>query len=497
MRRPTDVPSTRPLQAAGHRQPRHRGAGLATGLLAAALLAACGGGGDPADGGAPSDAAIAEAAVPDQQASSLLQAPVASARVDLATDLVVQLRRDVQIGPLLQQYRLTRIDQFGQRPIYQLRTAAGTSLDGVLDALRQDPRVRFAERHVASATPEGRRNSVWAIGGDSGTQAAQWAATQLDLATAHGLSTGQGVRVAVLDTGVDSRHPALAGRLARGAGGAVLGRDFVDDDLLADERGSSTDPGWGHGTHVAGLVALAAPGARLMPVRVLDASGRGNTWVLAEGLAWAVDPDGNPATDDGAHVINISLGTLQPTQLLTLALQLATCQFDDDDEDFEDPRFDADRTRCARGFGAVVAAAAGNGGSDTERQYPAAEDVKGALAVGASTRTHHVASFSNRGGWVKTAAPGEAIVSTLPGGRWGTWSGTSMAAPLVAGSAALLLATVPKDGTPGLPTPRQWLPEDVMKRLTDRSAALCASSMRRIDPLAALADRQAADPACP
>jgi subtilisin family serine protease len=463
-------------------------------LLTAALLTACGGGGDDPE------RTSADAAAPDQQASALrLATPTAntSRQVNLATDLVVQLRRDVQIGPLLQAHRLTQVDQFGQRPIYQLRVPAGASLDAVLAALQQDPRVRFAERHVASATPESRRNSVWLIGGDAGVQAVQWAAQQLNLPAAHALSTGQGVRVAVLDTGVDHRHPALAGRMARSASGAVLGRDFVDDDFGADEPASSNGSGWGHGTHVAGLVALAAPGARLMPVRVLDGAGRGNTWVLAEGLAWAVDPDGNPATDDGAHVINLSLGTLQPTQLLTLAVNLATCQFDDDDDDFQDPRFDADRARCGRGFGAVVASAAGNSGSDVEQQYPAAEDVKGTLAVAASTRTHRVAPFSNWGSWVKIAAPGEALVSTLPGGRWGTWSGTSMAAPLVAGSAALLLATVPKDGTPGLPTQRQWLPEDVMKRLTDRSAGLCSASLRRIDPLAALADRQAVDPTCP
>ncbi len=458
-------------------------------LLATSLFTACGGGGDTS-----ADAADTPA---DQSASAPRPRQPVAAQVNLGTDLVVQLRRDVQIGPLLQTHRLTQVDQFGQRPIYQLRIPAGGDLDSVLRALQQDPRVRFAERHVASSTPEGRRNSVWLIGGDSAVYAAQWAPQQLNLPAAHALSTGLGVRVAVLDTGLDSRHPALAGRLARSGAGAVLGRDFVDDDQVADEGGGSGDLGWGHGTHVAGLVALAAPGARLMPVRVLDASGRGNTWVLAEGLAWAVDPDGNPATDDGAHVINLSLGTTEPTELLSLAVNLATCQFDDDDDDFQDARFDADRARCARGHGAVVAAAAGNSGSDVEKQYPAAEDVKGTLSVAASTSAQRVAGFSNWGSWVRVAAPGEAIVSTLPGGRWGSWSGTSMAAPLVAGSAALLLATVPKDGQPGLPTQRQWSLEDVMKRLTDRSAGLCNTSLRRIDPLAALADRQADDATCP
>ncbi len=453
--------------------------------LLGTLLAACGGG-DPA----PDAATSAGAEVPDQVAAAVLTANTAS-----TSDLVLQLRRGASIGPVAARNGLRVLEQFGQRPIYRVRAAAGLSPDAVLAALQQDGDVRFAERNIASQTPEGRRNSVWAIG-SAGAYGTQWAPPSLNLPAAQALSTGQGVRVAVLDTGIDARHPALANRLAR-RGGVVLGRDFVDDDADASEAGSRADAGFGHGTHVAGLVALAAPGARLMPVRVLDARGRGNTWVLAEALAWAVDPDGRPGTDDGAHVINLSLGTTAPTELLTLAVQLATCEFDDDDDDMQHPGFDADRQRCANRFGAVVASAAGNSGSDVEMQYPAAEDVKGTLSVAASTAAHRIAGFSNWGSWVRIAAPGDTLVSTVPGGGYGTWSGTSMAAPLVAGSAALLLATVPKDGTPGLPTQRQWTGEDVMKRLTDRSAGLCDSSLRQIDAWAAVADQQANDKPCP
>lgn len=453
--------------------------------LLGTLLAACGGG-DPA----PDTATPAAADVPDQVATAVLPAATAS-----TSDLVLQLRRGASIGPVAARNGLRVLEQFGQRPIYRVRAAAGLSPDAVLAALQQDGDVRFAERNIASQTPEGRRNSVWAIG-SAGAYGTQWAPSSLNLPAAQALSTGQGVRVAVLDTGIDARHPALANRLAR-RGGVVLGRDFVDDDADASEAGSRADAGFGHGTHVAGLVALAAPGARLMPVRVLDARGRGNTWVLAEALAWAVDPDGRPGTDDGAHVINLSLGTTAPTALLTLAVQLATCEFDDDDDDMQHPGFDADRQRCANRFGAVVASAAGNSGSDVEMQYPAAEDVKGTLSVAASTAAHRIAGFSNWGSWVRIAAPGDTLVSTVPGGGYGTWSGTSMAAPLVAGSAALLLATVPKDGTPGLPTQRQWTGEDVMKRLTDRSAGLCDSSLRQIDAWAAVADQQANDKPCP
>jgi subtilisin family serine protease len=344
------------------------------------------------------------------------------------------------------------------------------------------------EGNAENETPEGRRRSGWFVGGDAGTFASQWAPASLRLPEAHTTSVGTGIRVAVLDTGIDLTHPALAGRLARTGGGALLGRDFVDDDADPSEVGAGTDPGYGHGTHVAGLVSLVAPAATLMPARVLDRNGRGNVWVLAEALAWAADPDANPATDDGAHVINLSIGTTQQTNLLRTAVALADCDFDDDDDEFADPGFDDDKARCANKFGAVVLAAAGNDGSDTQLQFPAAEAVPGSLAVTAHTQQRTLAPFANRGPWVEIAAPGDAIISTFPGGGYATWSGTSMASPLAAGTAALVLAT--------LPDPRGVLPLDITTRLLGRSAPLCGTTLRKIDAAAAATDTQAPEPPC-
>jgi subtilisin family serine protease len=290
------------------------------------------------------------------------------------------------------------------------------------------------------------------------------------------------MRVAVLDTGVELTHPALRSKL-------LPGRDFVDGDNDPSEMGGASRAGWGHGTHVAGLVLLAAPSAKVMPLRVLDPDGRGNVWAIAEALLYAADPDGVGASNDGAHVINLSLGTTQPTRMLDVVIELVTCSDDDedeDDDDYSDPGFRQDQERCNLHHGSVVMAAAGNGASSTERQYPAAEGAEGALSVAASNSSARLASFSNRGPWIQIAAPGQGITSTVPGGGYGVWSGTSMATPLASGVAALVKARNP-----------DWKPVDVTKRLEDRSALLCGTALRRVDAAGAVNDQVPPDIVCP
>jgi subtilisin family serine protease len=223
---------------------------------------------------------------------------------------------------------------------------------------------------------------------------------------------------------------------------------------------------------------------------VLNAAGRGNAWVLAEALLWAVDPDGDPRTDDGARVVNISLGTTMPTRLLNTAIELATCSDDDDNEaedDYSAPGFDDDRERCNLRPGVVVLAAAGNAGSASQRVYPAAESAEGQLSLTATRADGTLATFANRGSWISLAAPGDRIVSSVPGGAYASWSGTSMATPLAAGVAALVLERYP-----------DWKPVDVAKRLLDRSVRLCGSTtLRGLHAEGAVADLVPPDPACP
>ncbi len=339
------------------------------------------------------------------------------------------------------------LDQFGSRAIYRLRIVDNTSPSEKSQALAQDGRVQYAEPNYLGYTPEGQQRISWAKReAGNATYATQWAPANLRLAEAHGVSRGAGVTVAVLDTGIDATHPAVVDTL-------VPGFDFVDMDADPSEVGvPGEDLSYGHGTHVSALVVLAAPEARIMPVRVLDRDGAGNLWVLAEALRYAVDPDANPATDDGADVINMSISTTRRTNLLAEIIGGVTCseldvsnesKEDGDEEGESDGEEDVSEECEATGQdGAVVVAAAGNRGSTTP-EYPAAEGVPGSLAVGASTEEDEIASFSNRGSWVHVLAPGDKIVSAIPGGDYAVWSGTSMAAPLAAGEAALVRAWDP------------------------------------------------------
>jgi len=363
---------------------------------------------------------------------SLFAPSVAQAQEDgfVPNEVVARLYNAADAPAIATQYGLTLIDQFGSRPIYRFGFTDPASPEDKAIQLLNDGRVQYAEPNFVGQTPEGRQKASWSVGGDAGEYKAQWAPGIMRLPEAHTSTTGAGVVVAVLDTGADLDHPELAGHWLRN-GDAIVGYDFVDDDDDPREVGSKANLGYGHGTHVAGLVTLAAPDAKIMPLRVLDEDGAGNVWVLAEALAWAVD--------NGADATNLSLGTTRKTSLLEDIIGEITCDEEDDDGGGDDDGGDDDSCTANGGRGVVVVAAAGNGGGETP-EYPAAEDQDGLLSVAASTEQDTLAPFSTRGGWVDLMAPGERILSTVPGGAYGTWSGTSMAAPLVAGEAALLRA---------------------------------------------------------
>jgi subtilisin family serine protease len=364
----------------------------------------------------------------------------------VANEVLVKLKPLANVLKILNSYGLDPSigpnDRLGALPIYRLRSIDGVSPLVKAAALTLNPLVDYAEPNYIGQAPAGVYQSGWSKGDndDSGYRN-QWAPDTIRLPEAHTVSRGAGVTVAILDSGVDLTHPALAGRL-------VQGFDFVDLDADPSEEGAyGQDVAYGHGTHVAGLVALAAPDAKIMPLRILKPDGTGNSWLLAQALRYA--------TDYRVGVINLSYSVQHRSLLIDDVLSIVTSV---------QP-------------GAVVAAAAGNSGGSAP-EYPAAEDVPGLLAVAASTLSDKLADFSTCGSWVSVAAPGEHIVSSVPldsGSAYATWSGTSMAAPLTAGTAALVRAAQPN-----------LKPAEVAQRIIVMSATIRGSVPHRIDAAAAV-----------
>jgi subtilisin family serine protease len=208
------------------------------------------------------------------------------------------------------------------------------------------------------------------------------------------------VKVAVLDTQVDATHLRF---LLHITGELNLLTSSLLTPLL--EQGHDR----GHGTFVAGVVRQAAPDAIIMPVRVLNNEGRGSTAQVAEGIRWA--------TANGADVINMSLHTPTDTRVLREAV--------------------AD----AIGKGVVVVAAYGNEGKYLPAAYPA--DYPSVISVMATDQNDRRASFSNYGRPGVVAAPGVNIISAYPEQMYAIGSGTSYAAPWVAGEAALIKSLKP------------------------------------------------------
>ena len=264
----------------------------------------------------------------------------------------------------------------------------------------------------------------------------QWGLVKVEAPYAWAVSTGEGLLVAIVDTGIDPDHPDLRDKLwvnlpeLNGESGADDdGNGKVDDIYGWDFVAGDNEPrdANGHGTHVAGIagamtdngLGVAGMGwnAILIPIRVLGEDGTGDSWDVARGIRYAADC--------GAKIINLSLGAPGYSQSSPYpALR--------------------DAVLYAQSKGALVVAAAGNEGyppGSAYYFYPAAyADV---LGVAATTRHDGIASFSNAGPYVDVAAPGVDIYSTKPFSSYGSMQGTSMATPLVSGLAALVWARHP------------------------------------------------------
>lgn len=297
---------------------------------------------------------------------------------------------------------------------------------------------------VTAQSPESPRytpESLWGVKSDVGLDfVREFLTNYANRSFWEARPTGEGVRVAVIDTGISPEHPDLTDKFACDH----CWRDFVDD------RRQPYDDN-GHGTHVAGIIAAdghlqgnplnayfptgargLATDAELIVAKAMNASGGGSDERVAEAIEWSVDPDGEPDTGDEPHVLHLSLGVRAPTA---------------DDGTVQVGSQTEDAVRDAIEQGVLVVMSAGNQGS----QGPAPPgNVDGVLAVGALDADGKLIAFSNRGEGVDVYAPG-VVMSAWPrtldedgiADSYTGLAGTSQAAPIVTGALALAIDANP------------------------------------------------------
>jgi thermitase len=316
----------------------------------------------------------------------------------VAGELLVQFHPG--IGPAQQASRHAELgcQRLGAVSAALARVAlpAGADLDAFIERYQALPEVSFAQPNVLHRPVLAPAGTVPSDPKWSG----QWNMVKVRAPEAWDTYTGDaGTIVAVIDSGVDAKHPDLDGHLAWGL-----------DTYAGDADPTDTN---GHGTFCAGVAAAETDNA--LGVAGASWAGRfaayrcGNGTFPSSALVAAIDD----AVARGAAVLSMSWGSSYSDPAIRTALQ------------------------AARDAGCVLVAAAGNDGVST-KFYPAAHDF--VIAVAASTSADARASFSNYGSWVDVAAPGQTISSTWKGGGYTTMNGTSMACPLVAGAASLLYA---------------------------------------------------------
>lgn len=355
------------------------------------------------------------------------------AQAESDVTFIIQLNPNTNVAQFSRDYQLTIIDSVEAVSLYKFR---GTD-SAIYGELGSDPRVltvgpdaeimsfQAEQRDFTDNDFEHLQHYLGFGNGDSGSNTGNlneralivrrnysfaeswltWWQADVHLDRAHYYGSGFGVTVAVLDTGADLDHPAVVNHL-------VAGYDFVDHDPWPDDvpngidedEDGEIDEGVGHGTHISGVLAQVAPGAQIMPVRVLNSDGIGTLFDIVKGIVYAVD--------QGAQIINLSLSTDEHYAMLETAIAYA------------------------QSHDVIVIAAAS--GSDTIPHFPAAYfDV---IGVGATGKDGYVAAFSETyAELVDVFAPGEFIYGPYYNGDYAWWSGSSMSTPIVAGTAALLI----------------------------------------------------------
>jgi len=228
-----------------------------------------------------------------------------------------------------------------------------------------------------------------------------WEIKKFNIQSQWKCSNGEGVRIAVIDTGCDLDHPDIKDNLLQGINFVELGKDPVDRS--------------GHGTHTAGTIAATnnglgmvgvAPKAKIIPIKSLNDKGNGNLNDVVKGIVWAAD--------NRADFISMSLGSPQNSKAIEEAVRYASSK------------------------GVIIFCAAGNSGPDSEIMYPARYEET--ISTAAIDENLNRTNFSCSGESLDFLAPGHNILSCVPNDSYAIMSGTSMSSPFVVGCAALLLS---------------------------------------------------------
>jgi thermitase len=325
-------------------------------------------------------------------------------------------------GATLRAYGSSAVASIPRIGVIKARVPAGATVTGFITALNRNPDVEYAEpdyRTSIHVTPDDeyfwRQYALYNDGENNGVPGSPEPKLRADIKATAAWEVTKGsssVIIGILDTGIDMTHPDIVNKIVS------PGRDFVNGD------DDATDDHW-HGTHVAGIAAAetdnsqgiagVAWNCRVLPVKIVNADGEGSYSAMIDGIIYAVD--------QGVQVINLSVGGTEASEALREALQYA------------------------HDNNVVVVASAGNEASAV--CYPAAYDDY-CLAVAATTSADERADFSNFGPQVDVAAPGVDVLSLIPTWYFGSEyppyafaGGTSMAAPHVAGFAALVISAKP------------------------------------------------------
>jgi thermitase len=233
-----------------------------------------------------------------------------------------------------------------------------------------------------------------------------WKSIKLDLAQQRLSKLGAGVKVAVIDTGIDLKHPAFTNSLV--ASNEM--KDFIDGDSNPQDVGKGGQAGFGHGSEVASIVLQIAPLAKIMPLRALNADGTGDAKKVLDAVKFAIAK--------GAQIVNLSIG------MNWAAADLI-------------PVFEA----AANLKGVLIVRAAGNTG--TSQPTMSVADPATVITVGSVNTLGQKSGFSAYGQYTDISAPGENIYGAFPSSQTIAWSGTSMSTPVVSGALALVLSENP------------------------------------------------------